>query len=78
MLAAGSRPARPVRGNRLVSHRLEAVLAEGREVDREIDAADDRLGELVLPVEHGREATGATGRMFASASDLAARARGLA
>ena len=49
----GSRATGPVRGQW-----LEAILAEGREVDREIDTADGPLGEIYAPVEHGRRKLG--------------------
>lgn len=56
----------PVRGDR-----LEAVLAKGREVDREIGCVDQAPAERLSPVEHGRERRGGGGRTFASAKELA-------
>ena len=58
--------ARPVRGDR-----LETVLAQRREVDREIGRAEQAVAERLSPVEHEREARDGGGRMFASAKELA-------
>ena len=63
----GPLPTAPARG-----HRLEAVLAEGGEIDREIDGAEDPVGEDLTAGEHqGSEARKPGGQNIRSAQDLA-------
>ena len=62
----GSLTTGPVRGGR-----HEAILAQRREVDREIDAAQGPLAEIGAPVEHARQGRRGAGRNIRSARELA-------
>lgn len=64
-------PVGPSASGPLRAGRLEAVLAQRREVDHEVDAVDHPLAEVVAPVEHDPQAKSPTGQNIRSASELA-------
>jgi hypothetical protein len=60
---------------RLLGPRLESVLAQGGEVDRQVDRAQHPLGKAcvsLLSQSHGRDATDGLGQNICSATELAA------